>query len=108
MATVIKQGDAYALPVGVTLSGAAIAPEDIDTVEFQLGAGVRKLYPADAVFNPEDNFFYVNLTQEDTFSLPANSAVELDVRVKFSGGNVMGAKKMVYVTVADAVSGEVL
>lgn len=108
MATVIKQGDAYSIPVGVTLNGAAIALSDIETAEFMLGSGVRKLYPGDAIFNPDDNFFYVSLSQEDTFSLTANSAVELDVRVKFSGGNVMGAKKMVYVTVADAVSEEVL
>lgn len=107
MATIIKQGDAYALPVGVTLNGAAIAQEDIDTVEFMLG-DVRKLYPADATFNPEDNCFYVNLTQEDTFSLPANSAVNLDVRVKFVGGNVKGVKKMAAVTVIDATSEEVL
>lgn len=107
MATIIKQGDAYPLPVGVTLNGAAIAPEDIETVEFMLG-DVRKLYPTDATFNPEDNFFYVNLTQEDTFSLPANSSVNLDVRVKFVGGNVLGIKKMQYATIVDAVSEEVL
>lgn len=108
MAAVIKQGDAYSIPVGVTLNGTGIALSDIEMVEFQLGSGVRKLYPGDAIFNSEDNFFYVSLSQEDTFSLPANGAVELDVRVKFSGGSVMGAKKMVYVTVVDAVSEEVL
>lgn len=107
MATIIKQGDAYPLPVGVTLNGEAIALSDIETVEFMLGT-IRKLYPDDATFNPEDNHFYVNLTQEDTFSLPANSAVNLDVRVKFVGGAVKGVQKPQYATIIDATSEEVL
>ena len=104
MAETIKQGDAYALPVAITLDNSTIDIADIDTVEFQLGEGIRKLYPGDVTYDPADLYFYVPLTQDETFSLPADEAVQLDVRVKFTGGDVLGVRKMGVIRVADAIS----
>ena len=47
MATKIKQGDAYSLPVQIKLNGSLINADDVETVEFCLGDGLRKLYPGD-------------------------------------------------------------
>ena len=45
MATKIKQGDAYALPIQIRLNGELIGVEDVEAAEFCLGDGLRKLYP---------------------------------------------------------------
>jgi len=108
MATIIKQGDAYSLPVGIKLNGKGIAAADIDTVEFYIGDSVRKLYPRDATYDEQSGFFYVPLDQNETFSLPADDIITIDARVKFVGGAVKGTRKKGYITVVDAESEVVL
>lgn len=103
----IKQGDAYSLPVRVELNGAAIAAEDAAEIEFYIG-GYRKIYPGEVTYSAEDGFFYIPLTQSETFAWAANSAVQLDARVKFSGGDVRGLEKMTNIGVVDAISEEEL
>jgi hypothetical protein len=105
MAAWIKQGDAYSFPVAVGLNGETVSKDDVSVVEFYIG-GVRKVYPIDVTFSDEDKCFYVPLTQEETFGFEANSAVAVDMRIKFKGGDVIGAKNMEYITVYDAVSEE--
>lgn len=107
MATTIKQGDAYSLPVAVTLDNTAINIADIECVEFYIG-DLRKTYPAEASFDAGSGYFYVPMTQKETFAFEADSLLSLDVRVKFVGGNVMGVKRMGIVNVVDATSEEVL
>ena len=104
MATAIKQGDAYGLPMALTLDGTALNLSDVDTVEVCIGEGVRKLYPGEITYSPEDGYFYIPLTQAETFSMEADSTVQIDVRVKFRGGNVIGCQQMVQASVVDAVS----
>ena len=104
MATKIKQGDAYALPIQIRLNGELIGVEDVEAAEFCLGDGLRKLYPGDVSYEAGDNTFYLPLTQSDTFSFPANGSVSLDIRVKFVGGNVVGVQRMESFAVADAAS----
>lgn len=103
----IKQGDAYSIPVRVVLNGAAIAAEDAAEIEFYIG-GYRKLYPGEVTYSAEDGYFYIPLTQSETFAWEANSAVALDARVKFSGGDVRGTERMTSIGIVDAVSEEVL
>ena len=43
MATKIKQGDAYALPIQIRLNGELINADDVEAVEFTLGEALRKL-----------------------------------------------------------------
>ena len=62
MATKIKQGDAYALPIQIRLNGELIGVEDVEAAEFCLGDGLRKLYPGDVSYEAGDNTFYLPLT----------------------------------------------
>ncbi len=106
MAIWFKQGDAFRLPVRVTLNGVALDAASVEKAEFCVG-GVRKLYPGEVTL-ADKGLFYVPLTQKDTLTFPANDAVSIDVRVRFPGGDVLGTRKMLFAAVADAVSEEVL
>lgn len=108
MATKIKQGDAYALPIQIRLNGELINADDVEAVEFCLGDELRKLYPGDVTYEAGDNTFYLPLTQADTFSFPANGSVTLDIRVKFTGGDVIGVLRPDALAVYDATSEVVL
>lgn len=108
MAIKIKQGDAYSLPVQIKLNGSLINADDVETVEFCLGDGLRKLYPGDVSYEPADNTFYLPLTQSETFAFPANGSVTLDIRVKFTGGDVIGVQRPDALAVYDAVSEVIL
>lgn len=108
MATKIKQGDSYKLPLKITLGGELIDIQDIQTVEVYVGADIRKMYPGDIEYNEGDQMFYIPLTQDETFSLEANSGVSVDVRVKFTGGDVIGVYRMATLAVYDATSEVVL
>ncbi len=107
MAAWMKQGDAYFLPVRVTLGSGALTIGDVTAAEFMVG-DVRRMYPGEVRYDGDDGCFYVPLTQEETFKFPANGVVSVDVRVKFNGGNVAGARRIAYINVVDAVSEEVL
>lgn len=103
----IKQGDAMALPVEITLQGETISPEDIELAEFYVGP-FRKTYPGEVEYKAEEGLFYLPLTQEETLALPPGMAVPADLRVKFTGGDVLGTRDMEYITVYDAISREVI
>lgn len=107
MALKIKQGDAYAIPVAIEFDGAPLNPADVSVVEFVIG-GIRKLYPDDVQYDRTDGYFYLPLTQEETFSFEADGSVELDIRVKYASGDVEGIQKHIGISVVDAVSEEVL
>lgn len=102
----IKQGDAYSIPVKLTLNGEEILPENVELVEFMLGSRIRRVYPDEV--SCDDGAFYFPLTQAETLGLAAGLTLPLDVRVKFAGGNVIGTLRAAQVTVADAVSGKEL
>ncbi len=103
----LKQGDACVIPVKISVNGEPVVIEDVETVEFRTGE-VRKVYPGDVTFDAEDGCFHMPLTQEDTFSLPADDAVQFDVRVKFRGGAVIGTQKITMFLTVDALSEEVI
>lgn len=103
----IKQGDAYAVPVRVKLDGATLTAEDItiiDSVEFTLGEYFRKLYPDEVVFDAQEGLFLVPVTQEETFAMEEGERVSFDVRVKFTSGDVIGTKTMEKIKIVDALS----
>ena len=108
MATKIKQGDAYALPIQIRLNGELIGVEDVEAAEFCLGDGLRKLYPGDVGYEPGDSPIYLPLTPSDTVSFPASGSVSLDIRVKFTGGDVIGVLRPETLAVYDAASEVVL
>lgn len=97
MALVIKQGDAYKLPVGLLLDGEEISEDTvyaIDTVEFYLGDHLME-YKSDGtgvvVFEGQD--FLLPLTQQMTFAL-RSAPVPLYIRVKDISGDVIGLDKV--------------
>lgn len=104
----IKQGDAYDIAVSAELNGESLNVSDVESAEIMIGEGIRKVYPGEVSYDPENETFLVPVTQEETFSLTANSAVPVDLRVKFVGGSVIGARKMIYVTTNDALSEAIL
>jgi len=102
----IKQGDAIDVPVAVTANGSPVDPTEISSVEFYIG-GIRKLYP-DEVSYDSSGYFLVPLTQEETFGFEADSTIQLDVRVLFDGGQVIGSRRIANISIVDAISEEVL
>ena len=107
MAIKLKQGDAYVLPLNITVNGGQLPASEVEAVEVRLG-DVRKTYPEEITYDVDTGFFLVSLTQADTFSLPEDDAVQLDVRVKFRGGSVAGTQKVTMIVSVDALSEEVL
>ncbi len=107
MAIKLKQGDEFALPVKIAVNGAPLPVSEAERVEFILG-GVRKLWPEDAEYDAGSGEFRVRFTQEDTFTLPEDDGVLLDVRVKFRGGAVIGVWRMPVLLTADALSEKVI
>lgn len=103
----IKQGDECVIPVRINVNGAPVPIEDVETVEFRSGE-VRKVYPENVDYDPEEQVFLMRLLQEDTFTFPADDSVQFDVRVKFRGGAVIGTQKVTVALVDDAESGEVI
>lgn len=106
MAIKIKQGDAYKIPVEIILNGTVIAIADVERVEFMLGS-IRKTYPENVEFDAGSGMFNLPLTQSESLGMPVG-AVSLDIRVKFSGGDVQGLERPITIPVVDAVSEQVI
>lgn len=105
----IKQGDAYAVPVAIIVDSETVTSatlDTIDTVEFMVGEGIRKVYPEDVTFDSTNNVFLVPVTQDETFALEDGDRISFDVRVGFVGGTVIGTKVMQKIKVLDALSEE--
>ena len=103
----IKQGDAYLMPLNITVNGGQLPASEVEVVEVRLG-DVRKLYPEEITYDVDTGFFMVPLYQADTFTLPEDDAVQLDVRVKFKGGSVAGTQKVTMIVSVNALSEEVI
>ena len=103
----IKQGDAYLMPLNITVNGGQLPASEVEAVEVRLG-DVRKLYPEEITYDVDTGFFMVPLYQADTFTLPEDDAVQLDVRVKFKGGSVAGTQKVTMIVSVNALSEEVI
>lgn len=108
---IIKQGDAYAVPIYIELDGQTITDSTlyaVETVEVCLET-TRKEYRKDGEgdITFADGAFLFPLTQEETLALTEGPGF-FDIRVKTTDGNVKGTPFRIPVTIADAVSREVL
>lgn len=103
----LKRGDDCVLPVKIRVNGAELPVEETERVEFMTGP-VRKTYPEEVAYDAQSGYFRVRLTQEDTFSLPEDTDVRFDVRVKFRSGSVIGTQKITVAVVGDTLSDQVL
>ena len=112
----IMQGDAYNIEITLTdADGTALTDETVETVEVSLG-GLTKTYPGEVTFEPDapsrgapssvtTGKWLFPVTQEETACM--TGMLPFQVRVKFAGGNVVGARlPNVYATAS--ISTEVL
>lgn len=106
----IKQGDAYNIPVKLFFNGTAISSETLsllDEIEFALGDLPPVRIAADEAFSSVLGEFLLPVTQEMTFALEVGKT-DLDVRVQFVGGDVLGVREKARIRVIDATSETVL
>lgn len=80
------QGDAYSLEVKINNGGVALDMTAVSLVEITLANRV-KTYPGKVTYS--DGVLHYPLTQEETLGLPP--VCQMQVRVKFKGGNVIGS-----------------
>lgn len=84
----IMQGDAYDIPVTLKdKDGNAITDADVSAVKITLGS-TSKSYPDEVTF--DDGVFLFPVTQEESFRM--DGFKQLEARVKFTSGEVMGCK----------------
>lgn len=107
MSLIIKQGDQYKLPVTLRLDEQPVTDDTIyaiETVEFYLADNLME-YKADGsgTVTFENDSFLLPLTQKMTFALRA-APVPLDVRVKFTDGDVIGLENKIMVTIHESRS----
>lgn len=101
----IMQGDAYDIPLKVTINDLLVTPESVEKIEARIGS-VSKIFPDNGIVYDEGRQRYmVSLEQEDTFSLKGNNRFQ--VRIQVSGGDVIGVS-LEDVHVNKSVSKEVL
>lgn len=101
----IMQGDAYDIPLKVTINDLLVTPESVEKIEACIGS-VSKIFPDHGIaYDEERQRYLVSLEQEDTFGLKGNNRFQ--VRIQVSGGDVIGVSlEDVYVN--KCVSKEVL
>ena len=98
-------GDAYNVPIRVTLNGEATSADSFEDVEVCIGNVRKSLSEKTLSFDAEKGVFLLPLTQKETFGLHGRERMNL--RCKFSGGNVVGLDLGV-VNFKAAISREVL
>lgn len=77
----IMQGDAYPIEIEIKQNGDVLTPDMIDDLEICVGDDIRKTYAnKEAVHS--DGYWYIRLTQEDTFGMDEGSH-KVTVRVKY-------------------------
>lgn len=98
----MTQGDAYSLELTIQNRGEPLDISTVELVEVTLLNLVRT-YPDEVTYS--DGKFHFPVTQSETFKLPP--ACPMQVRVKFTGGDVIGSP-MQMVNVAASLSKAVL
>ncbi len=84
----MMSGDAYRLPVKLTVNGELADAARFEEVEACIGRVRKTLSAGEISYDAEQKAFLIGLTQEDTFSLHRRSRLYL--RCKFEGGDVIG------------------
>ena len=107
---VIKQGDDVFLQLTLYFNGepiTAAALPLLEEIEYCFREAEPLRIPAGEAWSETLGVFLLPVTQAQTLALE-NGPTELDVRVKFRGGNVLGARQKAKLRVLDATSEEVL
>lgn len=101
----MMQGDQYALPIQIETNEGIAGVTTFADLEIFLGSVRKTLSGGDVSYSEETKSFNVYFTQKETFKLSGNE--ELQIRCKFSDGNVVGIKAGLY-NVEDSLSRVVL
>jgi len=104
----LKQGTGYDLPVTILQSGENLDVSEVEKIEFMIGRHIRREYPREVSYDPDTGVFGVPVTQEETLAIRAAEIMDLDVRVKFLSGAVIGAAEKPVITIDEAYGREVL
>ena len=106
----IKQGDDLYLLANIYFNGAIITANEVpilDELEYCFeDEEPRKIKAADS-WNDELGGFLLPVSQEQSFTLE-DGRTNIDLRVKFYGGNVLGARQRNRLKVLEANSMEVI
>ena len=102
---IIKQGDAYCVPIALQANGAPLLADAFEQAEVFFGPLCKK-YPEDMSF--QDGCLLFPLTQKETLSFEPGTTMYIDVRVGFSDGTCIGIPEKVPVLITGATSKEVL
>ena len=106
----LKQGDACFLAAAVYFNGVPITEQELpllDTLEYCFADARPKCVPAAEAWSRALGLFLLPVTQEETLLLEQGKT-NVDLRVKFFGGNVLGARQRRELRVLEANSLEVI
>lgn len=107
---IIKQGDDVYLQATLYFNGNAITANELpllDEIEYCFeDENPRKIKAVDA-WNDTLGLFLLPVSQENSFALE-DGRTNIDVRVKFYGGNVLGVRQRRRMKVLEANSQEVI
>lgn len=81
-------GDAFGLPIEISLEDRIATAGDFEEVEVFVGCVCKTASDGDVVYDEESEAFIVSLSQEDTYRLRGKNSVQ--TRVKFANGDVLG------------------
>lgn len=107
----VKQGDQYHLMMQVVDDGtnAPLPVESLAGFEVMFGSIRHYIEATDtAAYDPEKGELKIPLTQAETFALQAGSKVNIDLRVHFHSGDVIGIPAKIPVDIRDATSEVIL
>jgi len=107
---IIKQGDDVYLQVTLYFNGAAITANELpllDEIEYCFEDENPRKIKAEDAWNETLGLFLLPVSQENTFALD-DGRTNIDVRVKFLGGNVLGVRQRNRMKVLEANSTEVI
>ncbi len=106
----IKQGDECCIGATVYFNGAAVTANEldlIDEIEYCFADDVPKTVRASEAWSAALGMFLLPVTQAQSFLLAAGHT-NLDLRVKFFGGSVLGARQRRRMRVLPSNSTEVI
>lgn len=84
-------GDAYTLPIQITLENGIAKASDFADVEVVIGNAIRKTLQKEEIsYDENEQVFYIPLTQAETFKLRGKR--DVDIRLLFANGDVFGVR----------------
>ena len=107
---IIKQGDDVYLQVTLYFNGAVITANELpllDEIEYCFEDENPRKIKAEDAWNDTLGLFLLPVSQENSFALE-DGRTNIDVRVKFYGGNVLGARQRSRMKVLESNSQEVI